>query len=388
MLGVGHPDYFVHLASKLPGAGTKISLFHLATWIYRERSFEEDYTRSDVIRDFIKEFALTYEELGALFQTGIVSSLDEEGAFLDRPVRWYEILASRSTPWDVPEESNGTLNYLEVDAVGPVRPLNFQPTKRLNLITGDNGLGKTFLLDLSWWALTEDWAERPATPSDVSASNKPYIKFAVGDSESMAVRADYREDIASWIVRPGGRSLSGLAVYAMLDGSFAVWDPANQSPVGTVGSEHRNSLKFTRAEIWNGKPGQIEGLIRDWVKWQQRPDLYSAYSTFQAVLNRVFPPDLGQLQIGAPVRIPNDSREIPTLVHPYGSVPILLESAGIRRILALAYLLVWAWEEHKLQVIQRHRPEERQMIVLVDEVGSAPASQVATSHIAHTSGHQ
>ena len=35
---------------------------------------------------------------------------------------------------------------------------------RLNLLAGDNGLGKTFLLDLAWWALTGSWAQRGAIP--------------------------------------------------------------------------------------------------------------------------------------------------------------------------------------------------------------------------------
>ena len=342
-------------------------LFHLAVWIYRERPLDEGYARADVIRDFVSEFGITNEELDTLFQTDIVFDIAEGQSFQELPVRWHEILASRSTPKDVPAESSGTLNYLEVDSIGPVPRLIFQPSKRLNLITGDNGLGKTFLLDLSWWALTQDWAERPATPSDASPSELPYIKFSVGDTESKAVRANYAADTDSWQIRDQKPAMSGLAVYAMLDGSFAVWDPANRSLSRAEGSTHRPGLKFTRHEIWDGKPRQLEGLIRDWVKWQQRPDLYPAYSTFQAVLNRVFPPDLGPLHIGSPVRIPNDSREIPTLVHPYGSVPILFESAGIRRIITLAYLLVWAWEEHKIQARQQRRPEERQMIVLVDE---------------------
>ena len=360
-------DYLVHLASRLPGTVMKIPLFHLAVWIYKGRPLEDGYARADVVKDFVSEFAITNDELDTLFQTDIVSDITERQSFQELPVRWHEILASRSTPKDVPAESSGTLNYLEVDSIGPVRPLVFQPSKRLNLITGDNGLGKTFLLDLSWWALTEDWVERPATPSDAFPSNPPYIKFAVGDTESRAVRAHYIADTGTWAVGSERRVLSGLAVYAMLDGSFAVWDPANRSVGGAGGSTQRPGLKFTRDEIWDGKPRQLEGLIRDWVKWQQRPDLYPAYSTFQAVLNRVFPPDLGPLQIGSPVRIPNDSREIPTLVHPYGSVPILFESAGIRRVMALAYLVVWAWEEHKIQAHEQRRPEERQMIVLVDE---------------------
>ena len=361
------PDYVVQLASKLPRRSARIPLFHLAVWMYRERPLEESFVRNDVVKDFINEFAITDDELDTLFQADIVSDIAEGQAFQELPVRWHEILASRSTPKDVPAESSGTLKYLEVDSIGPVPRLIFQPSKRLNLVTGDNGLGKTFLLDLSWWALTQDWAERAATPSDVSPLSAPYIKFAVGDTVSRAVHANYIAEADSWEIRDQRPALSGLAVYAMLDGSFSVWDPANRSLSGSVGSPQRPGFKFTRQEIWDGKPRQLEGLIRDWVKWQQRPDLYPAYSTLQAVLNRVFPPDLGPLQIGAPIRIPNDSREIPTLVHPYGSVPILFESAGIRRIVTLAYLLVWAWEEHKIQAKQQRRPEERQMIVLVDE---------------------
>ena len=136
-------------------------------------------------------------------------------------------------------------------------------------------------------------------------------------------------------------------------------------PVGAPATGY--GLKFTRNDVWNGKTRQLEGLIRDWVKWQQSPDLYPAYSTFESVLRRVFPPDLGALSIGRPVRVPNDSREIPTLVHPYGTVPVIFESAGIRRIVTLAYLLVWAWEEHKIRARQQQHPEERQMIVLIDE---------------------
>ena len=362
------PDYLVHLKARLPHASIRIPLFHLAVWIYRERPLDENCAKADVVQDLISEFALTDEELERIFQTDIVSELTEEQSFQELPVRWHEILASRSTPPDVSAESSGTLNYLEVGLIGPVPHLIFQPSKRLNVITGDNGLGKTFLLDLSWWALTQDWAERPATPSDISLSQSPYIKFAVGDTDSRAVRANYASDTGSWDIPSQRPALSGLAVYAMLDGSFAVWDPANRTLGGVGGSVQRSSFKFTRHEVWDGKEKQLEGLIRDWVKWHRRPDLYPAYTTFEAVLSRVFPPDLGPLKMGEPVRISNDSREIPTLVHPYGSVPILFESAGIRRIITLAYLLVWAWEEHKIQAKLQHRPEERQMIVLVDEV--------------------
>ena len=361
------PDYIDQLLAKLPRSRIRVPLYQLAVWIYREHALEDGYRRTDIVNDFINEFSITSDEIASLFDPDIESELSEGQSFQELPVRWYHILASRSTPSDVPAESSGTLKYLEVDAIGPVPRLIFEPSKRLNLVTGDNGLGKTFLLDLSWWALTQHWAERPATPSDPASAAQPYIKFAVGDSASQPIRAYYSPRSDSWRMRNRRPALSGLAVYAMLDGSFSVWDPANRTLSPAGGSTPTSSLKFTRQEIWDGKPTQLEGLIRDWVKWQQRPDLYPSYSTFRAVLDRIFPPDLGPLKIGKPVRIPNDSREIPTLVHPYGEVPILLESAGIRRIVTLAYLLVWAWEEHKLQAKQQRRPEERQMIVLIDE---------------------
>lgn len=361
-------DYLVHLVNRLPRGSIRIPLFHLAAWMYREQPMDEGLARSDVVEGFVRDFQISQDELDALFQTDIVSDIPERQSFQELPVSWHEILASRSTPKDVPAESSGTLRYLEADSVGPVQPLVFQPAERLNLITGDNGLGKTFLLDLSWWALTGGWPGTPATPSDTPGSRRPYIKFAVGHSESRAVRADYAPDVGGWPIDRQPRNRSGLAVYAKLDGSFGVWDPANRSPHYVSASPQVADLDFTREQIWDGKLRQIEGLISDWVRWQERPDLYPAYSTFQAVLERLVPPDLGPIQIGTPVRIPHDARKIPTLVHPYGTVPILFESAGIRRILSLAYLLVWAWEEHKAKAKERREPEERQMIVLVDEV--------------------
>jgi hypothetical protein len=56
---------------------------------------------------------------------------------------------------------------------------------------------------------------------------------------------------------------------------------------------------------------------------------------------------MGELCPGTPVRLPNEPREIPTIIHPYGEIPIIHVSAGVKRIVSLAYLIVWAWYEHK-----------------------------------------
>ena len=49
------------------------------------------------------------------------------------------------------------LERLELKNVGPAPEMALDMAPRLNLITGDNGLGKSFLLDVAWWALTRKW---------------------------------------------------------------------------------------------------------------------------------------------------------------------------------------------------------------------------------------
>jgi hypothetical protein len=65
----------------------------------------------------------------------------------------------------------------------------------------------------------------------------------------------------------------------------------------------------------------------------------------------------------------NDPRRYPTLRMPYGQeVAVIHASAGMRRIIALAYLLVWAWQEHLAASTLRGDQPAREMIFLVDEV--------------------
>ena len=49
------------------------------------------------------------------------------------------------------------LQQLHLKNVGPSPEMDLHFGERLNLITGNNGLGKSFLLDVAWWALTRRW---------------------------------------------------------------------------------------------------------------------------------------------------------------------------------------------------------------------------------------
>ena len=68
------------------------------------------------------------------------------------------------------------------------------------------------------------------------------------------------------------------------------------------------------------------------------------------------------------IRIPNDSREIPTIQYPYGTVPVTNSSAGVGRIITLAYLIVWAWNEHKESCKLRGIKPDSRIVVMVDEL--------------------
>ena len=49
------------------------------------------------------------------------------------------------------------IRNLKIKNIGPAPEMTLEFGKRLNLLTGDNGLGKSFLLDIAWWALTRKW---------------------------------------------------------------------------------------------------------------------------------------------------------------------------------------------------------------------------------------
>ena len=271
-------------------------------------------------------------------------------------------------PDALPEEG-GILNFLELTGVGPSRKVSFDPSERLTIITGDNGLGKTFLLECAWWSLTGDWAERPVLPRQDARRSEPKITFEISTPGSTSKRTPiaFDWDSQSWRVPHGGRpTIPGIVVYARVDGSFAVWDPARHLQARGAGVEP-GAVYLTREQVLDGLPKQSEGLLLDWVKWQNSSD-QRIFDTFSQVLRRLSPPDPDPLKPGKPVRLSGDVRDIPTIVHEYGTFPFLHESAGIMRIATIAYLLVWTWNEHNILSGQARKPPERNMVVLIDEM--------------------
>jgi hypothetical protein len=259
------------------------------------------------------------------------------------------------------------LERLHLVNVGPAPEMTMELGPRLNIITGDNGLGKSFLLDVAWWAMTRTWASLPVRPAP--EADGILIKFEYRDREGPgAEAARFERARQSWHFTKGGARNLDLVLYAQVDGGFAVWDPVRNA-AGSPGP-----YRFRREDVWDGLEvnGNVvcNGLIRDWVSWQREST--PTFNQLEAALEVLSPSKNERLRSGEPTRISlTDVRDVPTLQMPYGQdVAVLHASAGMQRILQLAYLMVWAWHEHRIASNAVGQPVTGQVVVLIDEIDS------------------
>jgi hypothetical protein len=104
------------------------------------------------------------------------------------------------------------------------------------------------------------------------------------------------------------------------------------------------------------------------VTWQLEDG--RTFKLLRAALRAMSPSAEDALKPGTPRRISlDDVRDFPTVAMPYGQdVPVVHASAGMRRIIALVYLLVWAWEEHRKASELLGQAPSSQVIFLIDEI--------------------
>lgn len=339
----------------------KVPLTAMAIWALKFNKWKDTETLEDVVNKFISEYHLSEKELSTLFIHK--SQFPNAPAFQNAPVNWNQLSNSLSSPPDAAPEKEATLSKLELINVGPCDHIEMELSPRLNIITGDNGLGKSFLMDCAWWALTNTWTGNEARPKYAEGSRRASLGFSIAGKSKVPQEKTvlYDNKNLTWKRINNTAAIPGLIIYALVDGSYAVWDPSKN----TLGSV--NTALFTKQQVWNGYDGRIEGLIRDWIKWQNTPEKYP-FDIFTQVLAAMSPPDLGTLTPGRSMRVPNDSREIPTIKYPYGEVPIINSSAGVGRIITLSYLIVWAWNEHKENCKLKGIKPDSRIVVMVDEL--------------------
>ncbi len=258
------------------------------------------------------------------------------------------------------------LEALNLEKVGPADalPIEFRP--RMNFLAGDNGLGKSFLLDVAWWSLTRTWAQQPIVPHLPPAQPRITYRYTKTTPGSYEYTSTFDRDREQWSVQQGRPPIPGLVVYAQVDGGFAVWDPQRNYWKKKT-PERPASYRFTAREVWEGND-LCEGLIRDFGSWQREAG--AEFERLQKVLATLSPSQHELLVPGELRKISlDDPKRYPTLKMPYGQeVAVVHASAGIRRILALAYLLVWTWQEHLAACALRGKAPTREILFLIDEI--------------------
>lgn len=256
------------------------------------------------------------------------------------------------------------LDFLSFHGVGPapvLGPLALGP--RLNFITGDNGLGKSFVLDAAWWVLTgTPAADRRITPqADVAV---PSIDYRLGGADRSP--GQWVWEYGRWHHVGAVDTRPALVVYAHADGGFGVWDSLRNT--GSPEAFH-----FSQTELWqgtaSGEHGRLcNGLIHDWVRWQRTPRS-AAFAALKQLLKALSPSAEEMLLPGKPCYLGMlDDTEYPTLRRPQGVVPLPHTSSAIRRVMALAYTVLWAWRGHQRACRQAGVGPAAELVFLVDEV--------------------
>ena len=279
------------------------------------------------------------------------------------------------------------LHHLQLKNVGPAPELALDLAPRLNLITGDNSLGKSFLLDVAWYCLTRRWPQEVnpvlssgamALPRDPRTTAE--INFSVDGEHGQRKNyiCHYEAEDEAWLGSRGRPVNPGLVLYAMADGSFAVWDSARNAWKQKDGIDVQDKIKayvFSEQGVWQGvtnpdsSMGRLcNGLVQDWANWQREAG--EPFQQLKAILHDLSPNPAQHLEPGPLVRLRvSDTIDYPTIASLGTSpVPVVHGSSGVRRILALSYLLVWAWQEHQRASSLLGKEPARQIIFLLDEV--------------------
>ena len=279
------------------------------------------------------------------------------------------------------------LERLELENVGPAPEMVLDLQRRLNLITGDNGLGKSFLLDVAWWALTRRWPRDlnprltsgyPARPTDVARPAKIRFALTTDAGNSGSFESTYSARDQSWTGQPGRPWSPGLVIHAHADGGFSVWDPARNywRRRGDIDVQDRlPGYVFSPEEVWTGLDRLIEekhtkvckGVLDDWSSWiREKGENARRMADVVGTLTVRGEP----LEVGPLLRLSvDDAQDIPSIRTEYAdAVPIVHASSAVRRIIGLAYMLVWSWSEHVRAAEQIGVKVAGQVILLFDEI--------------------
>ncbi|PSJ56347.1 AAA family ATPase [Kumtagia ephedrae] len=347
----------------------KIPLFDMAVWYCRNVNIQAASGKEpgEIIRTFVSYFNLLDEEIETLFDNTSIRDI----GLSQQPVSENELLSYIGYPTEQVSDRAVSLRRLSVRNVGPFQDATYPASPRLNVIAGDNSLGKTLLLELVWWSLTGSWAAHRAEPQIMEQRSE--IEFDLNRTLTRGSTAlvPYNKVDGSW-QRPNA-DLSSVALYFSFDGGVNIFIPRHYSSalsgneVIRLGREQLlDGLKTTSSDGVSRRASN--GLLQDVVFWQLLPERYpKRREVFEAALRALSPPEGRHLRLGPPGRIRTDTRELPTVRMPYGDVAFPYLSAGIQKAFTFAYVVAWVFFEF-LDAGKLERDVDPQIVVLIDEV--------------------
>ncbi|MEM9459023.1 MAG: AAA family ATPase [Myxococcota bacterium] len=259
---------------------------------------------------------------------------------------------------------SSAIRSLALIDVGPSGNLCLELSPRLNIIAGDNGVGKTFVLDVLWWCLTGTWSGHAAWPSLDARMRAPTIR--VTDAQGRHSSSVFDRVNETWPRPTDWPPTLAPVLYVCLDGRFALWDPLRNRGVGAP-LTYEFTTPWTRLYDTSGTL-LCNGLIDDWRDWAQRADR-TLFERFFEVIKALMPPEDDPQPSPDFVKLSKHSAtRMPQLQLRHGLVPIEHLSAGMKRVLGIAYLLIWAWDEHLQAAHLSGTAPTSQIVLLIDEV--------------------
>jgi predicted ATPase len=264
------------------------------------------------------------------------------------------------------------LEMLHLKNVGPANEMKLEFGSRLNVITGDNGLGKSFILDCAFWMLSRR-ENKKILPKDFSldatmlATVHPENNPKKSNIKSLFLRTPQKWDLAKDPVLPD----FSIVIYETIENNYLICDRLSESQKQNGNGESNDRFfEFTPDVLWDGDPRakpRINGLIRDMATWKLKNQ--TEIEVLRRVLNTLSPEKEPSFELGDFWNFDlADVRDIPT-VKTYGEfIPITQTSSGFRRILTFAYVLVWTYLEHLRAAKATNIPPTNHIILLIDEI--------------------
>ncbi|NJK43780.1 MAG: AAA family ATPase [Pleurocapsa sp. SU_196_0] len=158
------------------------------------------------------------------------------------------------------------LEWLRLENIGPAPEFELDFAPRVNLITGDNGLGKSFLLDVAWFAVTGTWRD-PVRPR-VNQSNLPTVAFHLRSSKSeIPIKCIFSGKEQRWVF-PEKENSNCLVIGLQIDTCFSIWDSLRNNGNAITATSRPESYVFRNNAIWDGleynQATVSNGFIQDW----------------------------------------------------------------------------------------------------------------------------